>query len=236
MNKNDSKIIELKNLIEAKLVQERMTPEQMAALPFEKVPFWVVDVETNGGSASQHRIIEIAAIKIQEMQMKRVINSLVNPGCFIPFYIQQLTGITNQMISSAPASNEVFPWLFSHLKHGVFVAHSVNFDRGFVDFEAQRLGIRPLEMPNLCTLRLSRRLIFDSEGHSLDHLAWYFSLEIGRAVGPKSRHRALGDAWLCARIFLSLLELARKVGINTFAELKQLESMPIKKAKRLWRA
>jgi len=235
-----SKIIELKSLLEAKISRAgnlaRMRPEELAQIPFEEIPFWVVDVETTGGYASQHRIIEIAAIKVQESAMPREIHTLVNPGCFIPYRIQQLTRITNQMVSAAPKSEEVFPWLFSHLKNGVFVAHSVSFDRSFVDWEAKRLGIKPLEIPNLCTVRLSRRLIFDSPGHSLDHLAWYFGLEFGWEVGPKNRHRALGDALVCARILLALFALSKKIGIRTFAELKQLESMPIKKAKLLWKA
>jgi len=236
MSKPDPKIIELRNLIESRLGRDRMSWQEMQGLPFEEIPFWVVDVETTGPYSNQHRIIEIAAIKVQEGEMKREIYTLVDPGCQIPYWIQKLTGITPPMISAAPKSEEVFPWLFSQIKSGVFVAHSVNFDRNFIDWEAKRLGIKPLELPNLCTVRLSRRLIFDSPGHSLDHLAWYFGLEFGRVVGPKNRHRALGDAWMCARIFLSLQELTRKIGIRTFDELRQLESMPIKKAKRLWKA
>ncbi len=235
MSKSDSKIIELRGLIESRISRDRMDFTEMENLPFEQVPFWVVDVETTGGNASDHRIIEIAAIKVREGEMRRVIHTLVNPECSIPYWIQKLTGISNQMIYAAPKSAEVFPWLFSHLKSGIFVAHSAAFDRAFVDWEAKRLGIKTLEMPSLCTVRLSRRLVFDSPGHSLDHLAWYFEQEFGRATGPSSRHRALGDAWVCGKVFLSLLELAQKIGVRTLAELKQLEYMPIKKARRLWK-
>ncbi len=232
---NQSKIIELRGLIEAKLSRDRMGPEELAAQPFEQVPFWVVDVETTGSFGGSHRVIEVAAIKVHQGEMQRVIHTLVNPGLAVPIWIQQLTGITNQMISAAPGSEEVFPWLRSHLKSGVFVAHSVNFDRNFIDQEVSLLGLKPLETDSLCTVRLSRRLIFDCRGHSLDSIADYFGLEFGRATGPSSRHRALGDAWVCARAFLSLLELSQKIGIRTFAELQQLESMPIKKAKALWK-
>jgi len=230
------KIIELKKLIEMKLSQERLDQDRLPELAIEEIPFWVVDVETTGAYASQHRIIEIAALKVCDGELQREIHTLVNPGCEIPFWIQRLTGISNQMVSAAPFSEEVFPWLFSHLKNGVFVAHSASFDRAFVDWEAKRLGLKPLLIPNLCTVRLSRRLVFDLRSHSLDQLAWYFGLEFGWEAGPMNRHRALGDALVCARILVSLLELCKKIGVRTFGELKQLESMPVKKARRLWRA
>ncbi len=235
MSDTKGKVLELKKLLEARIARERDFYSSLDQMPIEEVPFWVVDVETTGGEVERDRIIEVAAIKIQEEEMKRVISTLVNPKRHIPNYIQRLTGITNRMIADAPTPEEVYPWLFSHLRQGVFVAHSASFDRGFIDQEAIRLGLEPLSTPNLCTVRLSRRLIFDINSYSLDSIAWYFGLEFGRASSPRSRHRALGDAWVCARAFLSLLELAKKIGVSTFGELKELERMPIKKAWRLWK-
>ncbi len=235
MSKIEERIARLRRELEKKLDRERSLFEHIEELSLEQVPFWVVDVETTGANPEQDRVIEVAAIKVQQGQMQRVISTLVNPGKPVPAFIQNLTGITNQMLRGAPLPEEVYPWLFSHLKRGVFVAHYASFDRGFVDQEARRLGISPLTLPSLCTVRLSRRLIFDLQGYSLDDLAWYFGLEFGRASSPRSRHRALGDAWVCARAFLSLLELAKKIGISRFGELKKLESMPIKRARQIWK-
>jgi len=232
MNKTESKIIELKALLERRIAQEQELVLELERTPIEEVPFWVVDIETTGGDAEQDRIIELAAIKVQEGELQRVISTLINPQRPIPAFIQRLTGITNQMLCSSPPPEEVFPWLFSHLKNGIFVAHLASFDRGFIDQSALRLGLKPLFLPNLCTLRLSRRIIFGIPGYSLDHIARHFGLEFGSA-GPRGRHRALGDAWVCARAFLSMLALAKKYGINSFGELKHLESMPIRKARDL---
>jgi len=233
MSRIEEKIAQLRRELEEKLARERELFEHLEELALEQVPFWVVDVETTGSNLEQDRVIEVAAIKVQQGQMQRVISTLVNPGRPIPVFIQRLTGITNQMLYGAPPPEEVFPWLFSHLRRGVFVAHYASFDRGFVDQEARRLGISPLTLPSLCTVRLSRRLISDLQSYSLDSIAWYFGLEFGRASSPRSRHRALGDAWVCARAFLSLLELAKKIGLSQFGELKKLESMPIKKVRQL---
>jgi DNA polymerase III epsilon subunit family exonuclease len=228
------KINELRSLIQSKIARDRLSMEQLTHLPVDDVPFWVVDVETTG-DRSHDRIIEVAAIKVREGEMQRVINQLVNPGHPVSNFAQNLTGITDEMLSSAPPPEEVYPWLFSHLKNGVFVAHRANFDRSFIDLEARLLGLKELSIPTLCTVRLSKRLVSDLPGHSLDHIASYFGLEFGPVSSKSSRHRALGDAWVCARAFISLLELAKKIGVRTFEELSQLESMPIRKAKNLWR-
>jgi len=232
---NPDKIAELKNLLQARAARERMLFAQLAQLTIDEVPFWVVDVETTGDRSEQDRIIEVAAIKVREGEMQRVISTLVNPGRPVSNFARNLTGITNQMLSAAPSPQEVYPWLFSHLKDGVFVAHRASFDRSFIDLEARLMGMKELTIPSLCTVRLSKRLVFDLAGYSLDHIASYFELEFGISPSPSSRHRALGDAWVCARAFISLLELAKKVGLRTFGELEELESMPIRKAKNLWR-
>jgi DNA polymerase III epsilon subunit family exonuclease len=228
------KIQELRSLLEARIARDRMFFEHRDELTLDEVPFWVVDVETTG-DRDNDRIIEIAAIKVKQGEMQRVINTLVNPGRPISRFAHDLTGINDRMLSGAPSPKEVYPWLFSLLKNGVFVAHRVNFDLRYVDMESARLKLPELNLPTLCTVRLSKRLVHDLSGYSLDHLASYFGLEFGMASSPSSRHRALGDAWVCARAFISLLELAKKVGVRNFGEIKELESMPIRKAKNLWR-
>jgi len=233
MNRSD-KIAELRSLLETKIARDRMLFERLEEMPIEAVPFWVVDVETTG-DRSIDRIIEIAAIKVRQGEMQRVIHTLVDPGRPVSAFAQNLTGINNRMLAAAPKPKEVYPWFFSHLKNGVFVAHRASFDRSYIDQEARFLNLKELTIPTFCTVRLSKRLIFDLPGYSLDHIANYFGLEFGIASSPSSRHRALGDAWVCARAFISLLELAQKIGMRTFGEIHELESMPIRKAKNLWR-
>jgi DNA polymerase III epsilon subunit family exonuclease len=228
------KIAELRGLIESTIAQDRMFFEHLDQIPIDEVPFWVVDVETTG-DRDNDRIVEIAAIKVKQGEMQRVINTLVNPGRSISQFARNLTGINDRMLSGAPSPKEVYPWLFSLLKNGVFVAHRAAFDRSYVDMESRMLGLPALSIPTLCTVRLSKRLVYDMRGYSLDHIAAYFDLEFGISSSPSSRHRALGDAWVCARAFISLLELAKKIGIRNYGEIKELESMPIRKAKNLWR-
>jgi DNA polymerase III epsilon subunit family exonuclease len=235
MSKSDSKIAELKSYLAGKAALERLMVTDPHQLPIEQTPFWVIDVETTGDRGGQDRIIEIAAIKVMDLELQRVIQTQVNPGRPISAFTRNLTGITDEMLVGAPEPKEVYPWLFSHLKRGVFVAHRVSFDRSFVDQEATLLGIKPLDIPSLCTVRLSRRLVFDLPGYSLDQIAWYFGLEFGDDSSPSRRHRALGDAWVAAKAFLCLLQLAQKTGIHTFGELKELESMPVRKARNFWR-
>jgi DNA polymerase-3 subunit epsilon len=67
------------------------------------------------------------------------------------------------------------------------VAHNARFDHGFLKHEFARVG-RPFSARPLCTVRLSRRLYPDAEGHGLDALAARHGLDVAQ------RHRALGDA------------------------------------------
>jgi DNA polymerase III epsilon subunit family exonuclease len=229
-----NKIAELRNLIENRIARDRMLSEQPDQVLLDEVPFWVVDVETTG-DRDNDRIVEIAAIKVREGEMQRVVNTLVNPSRPISSFARNLTGINDHMLAGAPGPKEVYPWLFSLLKNGVFVAHRAGFDRRYVDLEARNLGLNELTIPSLCTVRLSKRLVYDLPGYSLDHIAAYFGLEFGIPSSPGGRHRALGDAWVCAKAFISLLQLAKKIGVRTLGEVKDLESMPIRKAKNLWR-
>ena len=63
--------------------------------------FAYVDVETNGGSSIDGRIIEIAIVTVDEGRVSQW-STLIDPDCAIPPSIQSLTGITPAMVASAP--------------------------------------------------------------------------------------------------------------------------------------
>jgi len=69
----------------------------------------------------------------------------------------------------------------------VFVAHNARFDYGFLKHAFARIG-RSFSPRVLCTVRLSRRLFPDAQGHGLD------ALIARHALDGADRHRALGDA------------------------------------------
>jgi len=162
----------------------------------------IVDIETTGGYAENHRITEIAVYHHDGVQITDSFHTLVNPGRNIPFYITGLTGITTEMVLSAPAFHEVAPELYRRLEGKVFVAHNAHFDYSFIKKEFEQAGLN-WQARKLCTVRLSRKIIPGLRSYSLGSLAESLGIKI------PNRHRAGGDAEATTRIFDELLQRDR---------------------------
>lgn len=162
----------------------------------------IVDIETTGGYASNHRITEIAIYFHDGMQITDSFHSLVNPGRNIPYYITGLTGITSEMVFGAPSFRELAPEIFKKLDGKVFVAHNAHFDYSFLKKEFEQAGIQ-WQSRKLCTVRLSRKIIPGLRSYSLGSLAESLGIPIA------NRHRAGGDASATAKIFDQLLQRDR---------------------------
>lgn len=159
----------------------------------------IVDIETTGGYAENHRITEIAIIHHDGIQITGRYKTLVNPGRRVPLFITGLTGITNEMVSQAPMFEDIAPAIFEQLKEKVFVAHNAHFDYSFLKKELQEAGIH-WNTRKLCTVKLSRKIIPGLDSYSLGRLAESLGIVI------EDRHRAGGDAEATARIFDQLLK------------------------------
>jgi DNA polymerase-3 subunit epsilon len=157
-----------------------------------------VDLETTGGAATTDRVTEVGIIEVDEDGVREW-SSLVNPEMPIPSFIQSLTGITNDMVASAPTFAELAEDIHARLAGRVFIAHNARFDHSFLKNEFRRTGheFRP---PVLCTVRLSRRLFPGFARHNLDSLVERHRLEVTQ------RHRALGDAQLIWQFWQKLPE------------------------------
>lgn len=150
-------------------------------------PFAFVDVETTGGSASTDRLTEIAIIRYDGHTVSAW-QSLINPECRIPGYIESLTGITSDMVADAPTFAELAEHVQQLLAGHIFVAHNARFDYGFIKNAFRRLG-QDLKASMLCTVKLSRRLYPQHRRHGLDQLIARHGLKM------QDRHRAYDDAY-----------------------------------------
>ena len=148
-----------------------------------------VDLETTGATATSDRITEIGIIEVDEDGSVREWQQLVNPGTRIPPFIEQLTGISNELVAAAPAFADVADETWRRLDGRLFIAHNARFDYGFLKNEFKRLGVT-FRAPVLCTVKLSRRLFPEHKRHNLDSLIERHNLAVG------ARHRALADAQL----------------------------------------
>lgn len=162
----------------------------------------IVDIETTGGYAENHRITEIAVYHHDGLQITDSYHTLVNPGRSIPFYITGLTGITAEMVHTAPSFKEIARDLFARLDGKVLVAHNAHFDYSFIKKEFEQAGIN-WQAKKLCTVRLSRKIVPGLRSYSLGSLAESFGIEI------TNRHRAGGDAAATVKVFDFLLQRDR---------------------------
>ncbi len=153
--------------------------------------FAFLDLETTGTSARDDRITEIGIVRVDrdEDAGERVCewSTLVDPQVPIPPAIQALTGITDAMVKSAPTFSSIARDVLDILAGSIVVAHNARFDYGFLKHAFARLE-RTFTARVLCTVRLSRRLFPEADGHGLDALITRHSLD------GRDRHRALGDA------------------------------------------
>jgi len=162
-------------------------------------PIACLDVETTGASPQHDRITEIGIVEITPDGQLTEWSTLVNPGCRIPPFIEQLTGISNAMVENAPDFPSVADALAARLQGRIFVAHNARFDYAFIKNEFKRLE-QDFRADTLCTVRLSRRLYPQHYKHNLDSVIQ----RLGLAVSD--RHRALADA----RVLAAFLQHAER--------------------------
>ncbi|WP_101772748.1 PolC-type DNA polymerase III [Peptostreptococcus faecalis] len=176
--------------------------------------FVVFDIETTGFSPTNDNITEIGAVLIENGSIKDQFSSFVNPKMDIPYKVQEITGITNEMVEDAPPIEEVLSDFMNFSKEAVFVAHNADFDTGFISQKCKEIGI-DYNHEKIDTLMLARILLTDLKKFSLDKV----SKELG--ISLKGHHRAVNDAAATAEIFIKFIDIFKKAGLEKLSEVNQ---------------
>ncbi len=179
--------------------------------------FVVFDLETTGAKTPPCRITEIGAYRVKGGKIVAEFQTLVNPETFIPTFITQLTGISNQMVRNAPKFREIAHEFLDFIGDAVLVAHNAPFDLRFLNHEIGRI-YRAYSVANahLCTVQLARKLLPHIENHKLNTVAAYYSVSL------VNHHRAGDDAHATAHIFVNFLDELQARGILDLASAKRL--------------
>lgn len=173
----------------------------------------IIDVETTGGKYNQEGITEIAIYKFDGEKIIDQFISLINPEIPIQPYVQQLTGINDKMLINAPKFFQIARRILEITEDSILVAHNSSFDYRMIKIEFERLGY-DFNIPQLCTVKLSKKLIPDLESYKLGNLVKNLGIPIS------NRHRASGDALATVELFKLLLskdldkEILSKLIIN----------------------
>jgi DNA polymerase-3 subunit epsilon len=183
-------------------------------------PLALVDLETTGGDPQRSRVIEIGVVLANGGELESEWSTLVNPGVPIPPSIQHFTGITDEMVRTAPFFEDLAAELLRRLEGRLFVAHNARFDYGFLSAELRRTG-RRLHGRVVCTVKLSRRLAPNAPAHNLDALIERFALHCSR------RHRALPDAQALYQLWQALAARHPRERLEcALADVLRLRSVP----------
>ena len=167
--------------------------------------FSIIDIETTGQSAGKGKITEIAVYVHNGTGIVRSFESLINPECYIPFYITKLTGIDNHMVAGAPKFYEIAKTIVEITAGTTFVAHNVSFDYGFVRAEFKKLGY-DYNRKTMCTIKLSRKYLPGHQSYSLGRLCQDLNIRI------EGRHRAAGDALATVKLFEIIMDKHNRQG------------------------
>ena len=180
--------------------------------------FVVFDIETTGFSAAEDRIIEIGAVKITDGAIVDRFSTFVNPEVPIPFEIQQLTHITDDMVLEAPKIEEALPAFLDFVGESALVAHNAGFDVGFIEQNCVRLG-RSRTFTSVDTVGLARVLLPTLSKYKLNIVAKALNISL------ENHHRAVDDAAATAEIYVKFIEMLKERGMMTLKEVNAFGDM-----------
>ena len=186
--------------------------------------FAVIDLETSGGSPrSGAGITEIGVVKVRGGVVLGTFQSFVDPGHSLPAFITQLTGITDEMLISAPFVDEILPSLFQFLgppEETVLVAHNSPFDMSFLKAAALAHEVSWPNYLTVDTARLAKAVLDPDEvvNCKLGTLAIFFNAH------TSPNHRALDDALATVDVLHGIIERLAGHKVQTFEELRNFPS------------
>lgn len=158
----------------------------------------VIDVETTHGDPRLGRVIEMAVLLHDGVQVVDGWSTLVNPKDRLPGFIQRLTGIEREDLKGAPTFRQAARLLQGFTRGRTIVAHNARFDMTVLSHEFARVGLS-FQRPTLCTEQLSRQLLPGLTHYNLGSLCRHLGISF------QARHRARPDAEATAALFAQLM-------------------------------
>ncbi|MFA6861906.1 MAG: 3'-5' exonuclease [Bacilli bacterium] len=163
----------------------------------------VLDLETTGLSPIANEITEIGIEKVINRKKISSFQQLVKPINKIPPYIENLTGISNEMVENQPRFEAVLDQISSFINDDLVVGQNVRFDVSFL-YDNFLKSDKYFTNSYVDTLRISRIILPDMK-HNLEALVNHF--EIKNDLGY---HRALADAENTRKVYECLRSLVEE--------------------------
>ncbi len=193
--------------IENKEAKVRDKGKSLTTIPSK---YTVIDIETTGLDPRYDEIIEIGALKINEGIIIEKFESLVKPRghyydeygneCYIDEFITELTGITNEMLETAPDIENVLPKFIDFIKDDILAGHNVNFDINFLYDNLMDELNYTLSNDFVDLMRLARKIYPDYKNHKLKTISENLNID------TTNHHRAIGDCEITNNCLMKLLD------------------------------
>lgn len=168
----------------------------------------VVDIETTGLSPQYNEIIEIAAIKYKSGEKVDIFSTLVKPEYEIDEYITELTGITNEMVATAPRIGDCIADFKEFIGNEIIVGYNVNFDINFLYDNLLECRDEKLSNNFVDVMRIAKRVLPELSHHRQKDIAEYYGISIDGA------HRAKADCLMCNECFENLKNEIKASGVT----------------------
>ncbi|MQF82764.1 hypothetical protein FIM02_01320 [SAR202 cluster bacterium AD-802-E10_MRT_200m] len=180
--------------------------------PFEQT-YIALDLETTGLNPAEDSIIEVGMVRFRNTEILQTFSSYVNPHRKISPFIENLTGISQEKVDSAPEFDQIITDIKTFTQGYPIVGHSVNFDLAF-------LAKQGIEFPShiFDTLELAP-IILPNQSYSLINLASTLK------VPHNNPHRAMADAEVTGQVLIALLETALMLQPEVLDELYRLATI-----------
>ena len=179
--------------------------------------FVVIDLETTGFSQVMYKIIEIGAVKVVGGVITDRFSTFVNPEVPIPFRIEELTSIKDDMVIDAPKIEEILPEFMKFCDGAIMVAHNAEFDMSFIKKNCKDQGIER-EFTIIDTVALARILLPNLNRFKLDTVAKALNVSL------ENHHRAVDDAGCTAEIFVKFIEMLKERGMENLDDVNHMVS------------
>ena len=179
--------------------------------------YCVFDLETTGTSFRTEKITEVGIMKIKNGEVIDSFSTFVNPEKPIPYKVQKITNITDDMVKDAPKIEEVLPKILEFFGDSVLVAHNADFDTGFLRYNCEKLGLK-FDYTYLDTLRLAKDLYPDYKKYKLGIIAENMGIKVEVA------HRALDDVDTTVKVFNVMCKKLEEQGIKKLADIDNKEA------------
>jgi DNA polymerase III subunit alpha, Gram-positive type len=188
--------------------------------------FVVFDIETTGFGPVKDKIIEIGAVKVVNGAIVDQFSTFINPEIPIPYEIEQLTGIKDEMVMDYPTIDVILPDFLKFCEGCALVAHNASFDVSFITKKSEELGIEN-DFTVIDTVGLARILLPDLSRYKLNVVAKALNISL------ENHHRAVDDAGATAEIFIKFVEMLKQQGIHNIDEINTLGKLSADAIKKM---